>query len=100
MWAAVVLALAFCSFKFAGDNAKVQAGHEPAFDLALASWFTLTFVHLLHVLGGALTTAWLAGPAWGDAARAPAARAARRHPPLLVFRRRRVALIVTGFYLV
>jgi cytochrome c oxidase subunit 3 len=102
VWVAVVLALAFCSFKLAEYNAKVQAGHEPAFDLALASWFTLTFVHLLHVLGGALTTAWLAGPAWGDGAAGAATRRVRLDVTLRYwyFVDAVWLCIVVGFYLV
>jgi heme/copper-type cytochrome/quinol oxidase subunit 3 len=102
VWVAVVLALAFCSFKFAEYNAKMQAGHEPAFDLALASWFTLTFVHLLHVLGGALATAWLAGPAWGDDGVGAATRTLRLEVTLRYwyFVDAVWLCIVAGFYLV
>lgn len=67
LWVATVLSLAFVSFTFAGYDRQLAAGEGPAVDLALACWFTLTGVHLLHVIGGALTTAWLAGPGWPDA---------------------------------
>ena len=101
VWVAVVLALAFCSVKLAEYDTKVQAGHEPALDLALASWFTLTFVHLLHVLGGALSTAWLAGPAWGDEAGAHAVRQVRLDVTLRYwyFVDAVWLCIVAGFYL-
>jgi cytochrome c oxidase subunit 3 len=101
-WAAVVLALAFCAVKVAEYDAKLQAGHPPAFDLALASWYTLTFVHLLHVLGGALATAWLAGPAWGEAGAGSATRRLRLDITLRYwyFVDAVWLCIVAGFYLV
>lgn len=64
LWVATVLALAFVSFTVASYDRQLSTGNGPAFDLALASWFTLTVVHLLHVIGGAVATAWLAGPGW------------------------------------
>ena len=67
LWLATVLALAFVSFTVASYDRQLSSGAGPAVDLALASWFTLTGVHLLHVIGGAMTTAWLAGPGWPDA---------------------------------
>jgi heme/copper-type cytochrome/quinol oxidase subunit 3 len=36
----------------------------PASDLLLANWYTLTWVHAAHVLGGAIFTGWLAGPSF------------------------------------
>lgn len=64
LWVATVLALAFVSFTVARYDRQLSTGAGPAFDLSLASWFTLTGVHLLHVIGGAVATAWLAGPGW------------------------------------
>jgi heme/copper-type cytochrome/quinol oxidase subunit 3 len=37
----------------------------------LASRFTITWVHALHVLAGAIATFWLAAPAWRLAGREP-----------------------------
>ena len=44
------------------DVALVERGITPSIDLMWACWFTLTGVHAVHVLGGAVYTGWLAGP--------------------------------------
>ena len=49
-------------------SALLGKGITPATDLMWACWFTLTWVHAVHVLGGAIFTGWLAGPAFTMAA--------------------------------
>ncbi len=56
------LALAFVAVKLANDVVLVGQGQTPAVNLMLACWFTLTSIHALHVLAGAIATGWLAGP--------------------------------------
>ena len=58
------LALTFIVIKLFGDAALVKAGITPSTNLMWACWFTLTGVHAAHVLGGAIYTGWLAGPAF------------------------------------
>jgi cytochrome c oxidase subunit 3 len=70
------LGLTFVVIKVFGDTALVRKGITPATDLMWACWFTLTGVHALHVLGGAVFTGWLAGPAFrmsGTGSREPGA---------------------------
>jgi heme/copper-type cytochrome/quinol oxidase subunit 1 len=62
------LGLTFVVIKLAGDAAMMDNGLTPATSVMLASWFTLTWVHAFHVLGGAVFTGWLAGPSFGMAA--------------------------------
>jgi heme/copper-type cytochrome/quinol oxidase subunit 3 len=58
------LSLTFVIIKVLGDAALISKGITPSTDLMWACWFTLTGFHAVHVLGGAIWTAWLAGPAW------------------------------------
>jgi cytochrome c oxidase subunit I len=62
------LALTFVVIKVLGDVALVGQGITPATNLMWACWFTLTGVHAVHVLGGAIFTGWLAGPSFTMAA--------------------------------
>ena len=62
--AANALALTFVIIKLLGDVALINRGITPATNLMWACWFTLTWVHALHVLGGAAFTGWLAGPSY------------------------------------
>jgi cytochrome c oxidase subunit 3 len=57
-----VVALVFVSLTLLNHAALIGKGLTPASDVIIGSWFTLTTVHALHVLAGAMTTAWLAGP--------------------------------------
>ena len=66
-----VLALIFVAVKFANDAALIGQGVTPASSTFFACWFTLTTVHALHVLAGAIATAWLAGPSFAIANREP-----------------------------
>jgi cytochrome c oxidase subunit I len=63
------LGLTFVAIKVIADLEMIRRGLLPATDLALACWYTLTWAHAAHVLGGALFTGWLAGPAFGMAER-------------------------------
>jgi cytochrome c oxidase subunit 1 len=58
------LALTFVVVKVGNDVLMIRSGAAPADNLMLASWYTLTWVHAAHVLGGALFTGWLAGPSF------------------------------------
>ncbi len=58
------LALTFVVIKLVGDLALIRKGISPATHVMWACWFALSGVHLLHVLGGAVFTGWLAGPAY------------------------------------
>ena len=58
------LGLTFVVIKVLGDAALVGKGITPATGLMWACWFALTAVLAAHVLGGAIFTGWLAGPAF------------------------------------
>ena len=58
------LALTFIVIKLGTDASMMGKGLLPANDLMLANWYTLTWVHAAHVLGGAIFTGWLAGPSF------------------------------------
>ena len=58
------LGLTFVIIKVFGDLALIDQGITPATNLLWACWFTLTGVHAAHVLGGAIYTGWMAGPAF------------------------------------
>lgn len=66
-----VMAAVFLVVKLTEYRAKIAAGLVPSADLLLASWFTLTGMHAVHVAAGAVWSAWLAGPAWRRLAIAP-----------------------------
>jgi cytochrome c oxidase subunit 1 len=59
------LALTFVVIKIATDASMMNKGLLPASNIMLASWYTLTWVHAVHVLAGAVWTGWLAGPSFG-----------------------------------
>ncbi|HWI19704.1 MAG TPA: cbb3-type cytochrome c oxidase subunit I, partial [Vicinamibacterales bacterium] len=58
------LGLTFVFIKVVGDLALIERGITPATNLMWACWFTLTAVHAVHVLGGAIFTGWLGGPSY------------------------------------
>jgi heme/copper-type cytochrome/quinol oxidase subunit 3 len=58
------LGLTFVVMKVLNDVAFIGKGITPWTDLMWALWFTLTGVHALHVLAGAIFTGWLAGPSF------------------------------------
>ena len=58
------LSLTFVIMKVLNDAALISKGIVPSTDLMWACWFTLTGAHAAHVLGGAIFTGWLAGPAF------------------------------------
>lgn len=62
------LGLTFVVIKLISDAALIGTGITPATDLRWACWFTLTGVHAVHVLAGAVFTGWLAGPSFKMAA--------------------------------
>lgn len=62
--AANSLALTFVVIKILGDATLIESGITPATSVFWACWFTLTGVHAAHVLGGAVFTGWMAGPAY------------------------------------
>jgi len=58
------LALTFVIVKIFSDLVLFDLGVRPSTNLMWACWFTLTWVHAAHVLGGAIFTGWLAGPSF------------------------------------
>jgi cytochrome c oxidase subunit 3 len=58
------LGLTFVAMKVLGDVALLNSGMTPATNWMWACWFTITGVHALHVLAGAVFTGWLGGPAF------------------------------------
>ena len=58
------LSLTFVIIKIFGDLALMRSGITPATSLMWGCWFALTWVHALHVFGGAVVTGWLAGPGY------------------------------------
>jgi heme/copper-type cytochrome/quinol oxidase subunit 3 len=56
------LGFAFVVVKIGNDFAMNDQGLHASTNLLLACWFTITLVHAIHVLFGALTTGWIAGP--------------------------------------
>ncbi len=61
----VVCGLIFLVIKAFEYNSKFSHGHFPSEHNFLAIYFTLTGLHGLHVLGGALYNAYLLGPNFG-----------------------------------
>jgi heme/copper-type cytochrome/quinol oxidase subunit 3 len=62
--AANALGLTFVVIAALNAAALVSKGTTPATNLMWACWFTLTGVHAIHVLGGAVWTGWVGGPAY------------------------------------
>jgi len=59
------LSVAFVVIKVVSDLVLINtAGVTPATNLMWACWFAITWVHAAHVLGGAIWTGWIAGPAY------------------------------------
>ena len=87
--AAHTFALTFVVIKVFSDLALISKGITPDTNLMWACWFALTGVHALHVLGGAIFTGWLAGPAYrmSQAGSGSLGCAHRRDAALLVVRR-------------
>ena len=61
------LGLTFVVIRLAADASAIGKGPLPANNLMLASWYTLTWLHVFHVLAGAGFTGWLAGPSFAMA---------------------------------
>jgi len=70
------IAVVFLASKFIEYRAKLAAGEPPALNLLLACWFTLTFVHALHVAAGAAANIWVAA---GQSRQSAAQFAERAH---------------------
>ena len=60
------LSLTFVIIKVLSDLALMRTGITPATSLMWGCWFAITWVHAVHVLGGALFTGWMAGRAYQD----------------------------------
>lgn len=71
------LALLFLTIELLEQRAHLRAGEGPARDTFFAIYFVLTSVHAMHVAGGTLVLAWLAGPGFDLGRREPARLAAR-----------------------
>jgi heme/copper-type cytochrome/quinol oxidase subunit 3 len=78
---ASLFALLFCLFKFGDYRELLGAQRGPASSTQMATYFLLTGVHLLHVLGGMLANVWVM--LRGGAAPDPAAVANRLRALLL-----------------
>ena len=57
---AALTAVTFCLRKFSEYHALVAGGHGPASSTQMATYFLLTGVHLLHVVGGLVAIVWAA----------------------------------------
>ena len=55
---ASLAALTFCVRKFIDYQELLAAGHGPASSTQMATYFLLTGVHLLHVVGGLVAIVW------------------------------------------
>ena len=56
----LLFALVFCMLKGADYSDLFHGGRTPSSSTQMATYFLLTGVHLLHVIGGMLATTWLA----------------------------------------
>jgi cytochrome c oxidase subunit III len=56
---ASLAAVGFCVHKVAEWKEVLGAGHGPASSTQMATYFLLTGVHLLHVVGGLIAIAWV-----------------------------------------
>jgi heme/copper-type cytochrome/quinol oxidase subunit 3 len=59
----------FVVFKVVDYGRMIVEGLAPSTNVLLACWFTLTGVHLAHVIGGIAASAWVYVGAGGDPAR-------------------------------
>ena len=59
LFTSVILALAFCAVKADEYSGLFEQQLGPATNTHLATYFLLTGVHLLHVVGGILVNVWL-----------------------------------------
>jgi heme/copper-type cytochrome/quinol oxidase subunit 3 len=71
MLATIGLATVFLAVKLVEYREHFAAGERPSHDNFFATYFTLTGMHALHVLGGIAMLAYLAGPGAGLWRRAP-----------------------------
>jgi heme/copper-type cytochrome/quinol oxidase subunit 3 len=62
LWATVALASMFLVVKYFEYTAKFEHGLFPSTSTFLAIYFTMTALHGLHVVGGIVVIAYLAGP--------------------------------------
>jgi heme/copper-type cytochrome/quinol oxidase subunit 3 len=56
---AVLFAVSFCLHKNVEYHELLRAGKGPASSTQMATYFLLTGVHLLHVVGGIAATIWV-----------------------------------------
>ena len=62
LWATMLLALTFMVVKFFEYEHHFAVGEYPSHSTFLSIYYTLTGLHGLHVLGGIIVIAYLAGP--------------------------------------
>lgn len=62
MIATILLGCAFLCVKYFEYTHKFHEGHFPKTDLFYATYFVLTGLHVLHVIGGLVCIAYFAGP--------------------------------------
>ena len=58
----ILCGLAFLVVKYFEYSAKFHHGYLPSTNTFLAIYFTLTGLHMLHVIGGMVVNAWFWGP--------------------------------------
>ncbi len=66
MVSAAVLAMVFLAIKFGEYRSVVTSGFLPRTDIFSALYFTLTGVHVLHLVAGVGVLLYLAGPGFKD----------------------------------
>ena len=61
MWIVAALGIAFLGVRGFECGVELQLDHTPSTDNVWAVYYLLTGVHALHVVGGVMLSAWLAG---------------------------------------
>jgi heme/copper-type cytochrome/quinol oxidase subunit 3 len=69
--ATFLLGAVFLAMKGVEYAQHFAAGETPAFNMFFATYYTLTGMHALHVVGGMLIIAWFLGPGWRMVQQAP-----------------------------
>jgi heme/copper-type cytochrome/quinol oxidase subunit 3 len=62
LWLTILLGCSFLVVKYFEYTHKFHAGHFPRTDLFYATYFTMTGLHVLHVIGGLIVNLYFVGP--------------------------------------
>ncbi|HLG21001.1 MAG TPA: cytochrome c oxidase subunit 3 [Bdellovibrionota bacterium] len=62
LWLTIFLGCAFLVVKYFEYGHKFHDGHFPKTDLFYATYFTMTGLHVLHVIGGLIVNLYFVGP--------------------------------------